>query len=119
MINDTIHKTTKSVTPTVGTPATFLSFSDRDPGVVVKINSPKSIDIAYVEAVAKPNPNSKDGSYQYGDHIEYEYKVDLTRPGSTYTLRKDGGWRRKGVALNSGCGKVVLGYMEKYYDPSF
>jgi hypothetical protein len=118
-MNSIIHQITKSATPKIGTPATFLSFSDRNPGVVVKINSPKSIDIAHVDTIVKPNPNSKDGSYPYGAHIEYEYKIDLSVPGTTYTLRKNGNWQMKGCALRSGCGKVVLGYMEKYFDPSF
>jgi hypothetical protein len=118
-MNNLIHKTVKSATPVVGTPATFLSFSDRNPGVVTKINSPKNIEIAYVETETLPNPNTKDGSYEMGEIRQYKYIVDLTRQGAVYTLRKDGNWQQKGCALKGGCGKVVLGYMERYYDPSF
>ena len=45
---------------TVGTPATFLSYSDRSPGVVVAIIDEKTIEIAWVDCKAKPNPNRAD-----------------------------------------------------------
>lgn len=64
------------------------------------------------------------GPYEYGDHIEYEYfppsVEELTKDpkGLIYTLRKNGDWCRKGQKMGEG-GTVVLGYMERYWDPSF
>jgi len=78
-MNNYLHQITKSATPEVGTPATFLSYTDRNPGVVTKINSPKNIEIAYVETKTLPNPNTKDGSYEMGEVRQYKYTVDLTR----------------------------------------
>jgi len=62
----------------IGTPATFLLYSDRSPGVVA-VHSSTCIEIASVEARAKVNPHSKDGKYQYGEYIEYDYFPDLSK----------------------------------------
>ena len=105
----------------VGTPATFISYSDRSPGVVVAIHSKSCIEIAPVTAKARKNPNSSDGSWEYGAYVDYDYFPDLTRKGELYTKRKNGTYQLKGCAYDkgNGYGRVILGYMKKYMDPSF
>jgi len=121
MINTILANQTQEETPAVGTPCTFLSYSDRSPGVVVEVISDRKIVIASVEYTAKLNPNSRDGKWEYGDCITYDYFPDLTKSGSIYTKRKNGTWQRQGCAYagGHGSGRVAIGYMERYRDPSF
>ena len=76
-------------------------------------DSIKCIEIAYVDTEVIGGP------YQYGDDIEYKYKIDMNREGELYTLRKNGHWQAKGISLGSRVGIARIGSMEKYYDPQF
>jgi len=125
MINQILADTNKPAEViTVGAPCTFLSYSDRSPGIVTKVVDDRTIEVAGVRSQAKPNPDSKDGSYPYGSYITYNFfpeEVDYDRPHTTYTKRKNGTYQRKGCAYEkgNGSGRIALGYMDKYYDPSF
>lgn len=113
--NNMISSAYKSAEPVVGMPATFLSYTDRSPGTVIRIISEKCIEIddCPCEVIGGP--------YEYGDSMEYEYlpkEITDDSRGTLYTLRKNGDWVRKGTKLGQG-GVVMLGAREKYRDPSF
>lgn len=123
-MNQIISEVYASSKPEVGTPATFMGYSDRNPGTVARVISPKQI------VVIPCTYKAVGGPYNYGDDIEYEYfpqtndelqklSDDLNlHQERIYTLRKNGKWVMKGCDMNQGM-SVLIGTRGKYYDPHF
>ena len=120
-LNSMISDLYKSAKPEVGTPATFLSFTDRNPGTVSEIISPKTIRVEHCDHTAVP----KEGGYQYGEDIPQIFNPrtveEMTKDpqGNIYTLRKNGKWVMKGCSMYQSGLSVMLGDRDYYYDPSF
>lgn len=95
---------------TVGTPVTIYVGSDRYPGTVVKVVSPKTILVQYDDyKVLKAD----------GPVIK-EYEVIRNEKGrtETFTLRKNGRIVIKGTGLN-GIPSLSIGKAEFHRDPHF
>ena len=101
---------TKQPTPEVGMGATETYYSDRQAGTIVRIVSPKAVE--WVED--KATRTDKNGISESQDYT-YEFG---TGPATTFTLRKNGRWVRKGQGLRSGNG-LIIGIRDQYEDPSF
>lgn len=98
-------------TPEIGMPCTICYVTDSRPAEVVAIRKDgKEIDI-------------RDMDYKLikGDVFsgaEYEYTSNPNNGISTYTLRKNGRYIRKGEPLRGGS-PLSLGFARYYYDPHF
>lgn len=121
-MNSIISDIYKSIKPEVGTPATFLSFTDRNPGTVSEIISPKSIRVEHCDHKAVP----KEGGYEYGVDIPQIFSPRTVEDmkanpgeGNIYTLRKNGKWVLKGCPMDQTGLSVMIGHRDYYYDTSF
>ena len=117
--NGMISDSFRSAKPTVGMPATFLSFTDRHAGTVSEIISPKKIRVERCDYKVTNEVKN------YGDNVEYEYlprsveELNEKPEGSIYTLRKNGKWIMQGASMDQTGLSVMLGAREEYYDPHF
>lgn len=111
----------QSQKPEVGMAATFLSFSDRNPGTVSEIISSKKIRVegCNYEII------KGDKELPYGTQPNIEFKprsieeIKQNPQGRIYTQRKNGRWVLEGCSMNSTVSTVMLGTREYYYDFSF
>jgi hypothetical protein len=103
--------------PTVGMGVTMLSWSDRDAGTIIEVNTKKRY-IAVTEDDAKRIDNNGISEGQ-----EYEYTTCLDGCITYYKKDKNGQWRKCYYNENNrmvfGRGGLILGRREKYYDFSF
>jgi hypothetical protein len=103
--------------PTVGMGVTMLSWSDRDAGTIIEVNTKKRY-IAVTEDDAKRIDNNGISEGQ-----EYEYTTRLDGCITYYKKDKNGQWRKCYYNENNrmvfGRGGLILGRREKYYDFSF
>ena len=107
-----------SATPQVGMGATFLSWTDRNPGTVVSYDDKKKIVGVTRDTAARVDTNAESESQ------EYTYTSNPDGPVHFFRLSKTGSW--EGVYWNQNTNRwnrnqqqVVLGRREKYYDFSF
>lgn len=95
------------IAPTVGMPCCEVLWTDRYPYTVVEVLSSKSINV-------KPN------RYKVLDYWGEKYEileVDDLMPATTFTLRKNGRWVRKGEPMNSRA--LALNTHRMRIDPEF
>ena len=95
----------------VGMGATILAYSDRYAGTVISINKDKSI------SVQEDNSERVDDNGM-SDCQEYSYWPRPNGQVWTFSKRKDGRWREKGVKQSNSNG-LRLGVRDKHYDFSF
>lgn len=95
-------------TPKVGTGCSIVIGSDRYAAEVVKVNSPKEIEV--LENKVKCN------DYYAGDYTILKGQYDSKIP-QIFTLRKNGRWVLKGQNLWNGIG--LYWSHTHYIDPSF
>jgi len=114
-MNKIIQSVHAAIKPEVAMPATFLSYSDRNPGTVIRIISDKCIEVETCDWKVVGGP------YEIGEERKYKYfpnKITEKSNGRLFTLRKNGKWIEKGSAMNTGTA-IMLGTRERYQDPSF
>jgi hypothetical protein len=103
--------------PTVGMGVTMLSYTDRDAGTIVEVNTKKRY-IAVVEDNAKRVDNNGLSESQ-----KYEFTPNPDGYVNYYRKDKKGQWRRcyynDNKRLVLGTGGLIIGRREKYYDFSF
>lgn len=107
--------------PTVGTPATLLSWSDRAAATVTDVftkNGRTFVEVKYdISTVVRGS--TADGS------AEYCYERDPSGSVRYFRREKTGEWicvrknRDTGRWVMSGRAGVLFGHRETYYDPSF
>ena len=140
MINEVMNVRKSSDEPSVGMLGTYYVGSDRYAVVVTAVETPRKIHILTLydfddsdrivtedgieyyahdidELIAKNAPKYHP---EFGDNAMeiYESEVRRMNDTTTYTLRKNGRWLRKGDWLWD-CGAVHLGKADPYLDPSF
>lgn len=99
--------------PQVGMGVTECLYTDREPYEIIEVKDERHIVVRGLDC-------RRVDSNGLSECQEYEYTSNPDR--ATYTLykRKDGTWVRRvgthGVDSHSGW---VIGFAEKYYDPSF
>ena len=108
----------RNAEPTVGMGATFLYFSDREPGTVVEVKRFQSgARKGQVRRVAVQYDNWKivsgDGSFR-ANYPEIEYTPNPNSPIVWCQQNARGQW----VVVGKG-GKVQIGHREYYCDPHF
>ena len=121
--NNMISDSYKSAEPQIGMGATFLSFTDRNPGTITEIISPKQIRIERCDHEAVP----KEGGYVFGENIPQIFKprtveeieADKEPRGEIYSLRRNGKWIIKGASLHQSGLSAMIGERDYYYDPHF
>jgi hypothetical protein len=100
------------ITPEVGMGATICFVSDRHGATVMKIVSPRIIEVVEDEAkLVGGNMQSENQVY------EHSPAVPPGRP-QRFTLRKTGHWIAEHEPLRGGT-RLVLGTRDTYWDPSF
>lgn len=107
-----------SATPKVGMGATFLSWTDRNPGTVVSYDDKKKIvGITHDTAVRVDNCGMSESQ-------EYEYTSNPD--GHVYYFKQDKNgswvgcsWNEDTKRWNKNHKQVIIGHREKYYDFSF
>ena len=101
------------------------SGSDTNPYKIVKQNSEKSIEIQPMNAEFDKSTNLEFSVGGFAGHChnpedqKWIYTEDSDAPTATYTLRKDGKWRQKGVSSQWYNGQRVSEAPRKYYDYNF
>lgn len=98
--------------PIIGMGATILGWSDRHAATVVEVGKTKR------EVVIQRDHAKRTDTNGLSETQTYEYIANTDARKDTYTLRKDGGWVRKGESLKSGQ-RIMLGRREEYADPTF
>lgn len=99
-------------TPVVGMGVTLLHWTDRSPATIIEVGAGgKSIEV-------QEDDYKRVDDEGMSECQEYVYYSCLTNPVSTYTLRKNGRWVRKGEPMKQG-GALRIGDREKYHDFSF
>jgi len=103
--------------PTVGMGVTMLSWSDRHAGTIVEVNMKKRY-IAITEDDATRIDNNGISESQ-----QYEYTTRLDGHITYYRKDRSGEWRKcyynENKRLVFGCGGLILGERDKYYDFTF
>ena len=101
---------TKAAADWVGTGATELMWSDRNPYTVVEVLSPTRI-VVKADDYKVISGSGHDGSAQY----EYTARPDATPV--ILTLRKNGRWYPIGESIKGT--SYAIGTRRRYYDPCF
>ena len=96
--------------PVVGMAATMGCGSDRYPGTVIQVKN-KGRTVVVQADTYKPGPG-----HVHIAHEVWEYERNLNGSTTTYTLRQNGRWVRKGENQYRGSG-LGLGHREHHYDP--
>lgn len=108
----------KPVKPEIGMGATFLSWTDRNPGTVVSYDPKKKIvGITYDNAVRTDN---------YGMSEYQEYEFTSVPDGYVHYFKKDKignwvgiSWNKDTKRWNKNHKRVIIGIRDKYHDFSF
>lgn len=99
-------------TPEVGMGATILMWTDRHAATIIEVSkSGKSIVVQRDNAKRTDNLGMSDAQ-------SYEYTPNPNGTKTTYTLRKNGAWVRKGSGMKNG-ERLGIGYRNEHYDYSF
>lgn len=103
LVNSTLAALQKQ--PQVGDPCTILSWSDRNPGTIVKVTA-KQVHVQY-DTYERTDKNGLSESQ------EYTYSRNPDGMIEVFRLNKYGRWKSKGGRYLS------IGRREKYHDFSF
>ena len=116
-----LMSTSSNDEPTIGTPATLLSWSDRAAATVTDVfvkNERTIVEVTYdISTVVRGS--SADGS------AVYHYERDPSGSVRYFRREKTGEWvcvrknEDTGRWVKSGRGGILLGRRETYFDPSF
>lgn len=103
--------------PEVGMGATAFMYSDRHALTIVAVHKNKAGKATAVE-VTRDNAKRVDtlGMTDSGQRYEYTSNPDGHR--TTYTLRRNGSWVRKGETISGGQ-RIGIGQRDEYHDFSF
>lgn len=116
-----LMSTSSNDEPTVGTPATLLSWSDRAAATVTDVfvkNGRTIVEVTY-DLSTVVRGSSVDGS------AEYRYERDPSGSVRYFRREKTGEWicvrknEDTGRWVKSGRGGILFGHRETYRDPSF
>ena len=116
-----LMSTSSNDEPTIGTPATLLSWSDRAAATVTDVfvkNGRTIVEVTY-DLSTVVRGSSVDGS------AEYRYERDPSGSVRYFRREKTGEWicvrknEDTGRWVKSGRGGILLGRRETYVDPSF
>lgn len=99
--------------PTVGTPCTILSWTDRSPAVIAAV-SPSGSTIWVRDLHSTPEPGHCNAFTESQRWVIGEAYGEAV----AYTLRRNGKFVRKGSPMQGG-GGLLIGRAERYVDPSF
>jgi hypothetical protein len=103
--------------PIVGMGVTMLSWTDRDAGTIVEVNTKKRYIAVTEDSKTRIDNNGISESQQY----EYTAVMDGYR--NYYRKDRKGQWRRcyfnNNGRLVFGTGGLIIGHRESYYDFSF
>ena len=94
--------------PEVGTAATILHWTDREPATVVRVSPTGKTLWVQADKYTRVDQNGMSESQ------DYEYARNHTAPLQEFRLTPKRGWRGKG-----GSPALVLGRQERYHDFSF
>jgi hypothetical protein len=102
----------------VGMGVTFLSWTDRNPGTVVEVNTKKNYIVATDDSYSRTDNNGLSESQ------EYAYTSNPDGHKRYFRKDKNGQWRsmhhnENGRLVYSGVGGLRVGKREKYHDFSF
>lgn len=101
----------KSAKPEVGMGATEMLWSDREPYEVIKVKDDRHITVRRLDARRTDNNG-------LSEIQEYEYTSNPDNSEVNLFLTKQGKWKEK-IGRSLGCNTFVIGYAEKYRDPTF
>lgn len=99
----------QSLQPEVGMGATRIGWSDRNAGTIVAV-SPSRKTIVWQRDIATRTDGRGMSEMQ-----EYTFERNPDAVEVTFTLRKDGAYRRKGDSAD----RLILGVRNEYHDFSF
>lgn len=103
--------------PEIGMGATILMWSDRKPATITEVlrykSGPKKGQIRAVKTRA--DRAIRTDSNGMSDAQSYRFEPMLDVPESTWTLRKDGSFRKQGDQYT----QLAIGFRDAYYDYSF
>lgn len=108
---NTLYAGARYPTPEVGMGVTFLYWTDRRPGTIIKVISDREI-------VVQGDNYERTDSNGMSDAQSYRYWPNPNAGESIYTLRKNGSWVKKGDPMKNGA-RIAVGNREMYYDFSF
>lgn len=107
--------------PEVGMGVTMLGWTDRNPGTIVAIEYFKNGNIKYI-TVANDAYKVVEGSVADGSAV-YEITPNFYGAGNLYKPKKNGGYvsvyKDYDGKMVAGSGSMIVGFREKYVDPSF
>ncbi len=101
----------KVVVPAVDMGVTIAIGSDRYPATIIEVKTPKKIVVQEDTVIAR-------SQVIYNENQKYTYFPDPFGEKSTWTLRKDGAWRKQNSETNSGY-RLFLSGRSQYRDPSY
>lgn len=100
--------------------ATMCSWSDRNPATIVR-RTAKTIVVQEDDVQQMSSPESIESGQAFakgrGDVVIFMRNTDA--PTTTYTLRHNGRWIRKGSPANARGASLSVGQRSVYRDPSF
>ena len=98
---------------------TFLYFTDREPGTIVKVEkNGKLIMVMHDDATFTPGKDGLGYGQTDSQRGKWTFTPCTTGVSEAFTLRKNGRWVRKGSPMKDGT-SIRIGDRDKYYDPSF
>jgi hypothetical protein len=106
-----IHDRTRDATPEVGMGVTFLYWTDRGAGTIVEVLNERTIVVKGDTAIRIDKGGMTDAQ-------DYRYEHATSPGSSTFTLRKNGRWVKRGQDQKNGQ-RIAVGYRDAYYDYSF
>ena len=110
-VQNRLLENSRSAEPEVGMGATECCWSDREPYEVIEVTDSRHIKVRALKyRVVKGS--TFDGS------AEYEYESDPDGFVATLFKKKNGKWVRR-IGRSEDCNGWIIGFAERYYDPSF
>ena len=99
-------------TPEVGMGVTEMLWSDRSPYIIVEVKDERHITV-------EPLGWKRTDNNGFSEWQEYEYFRREDAPKVRLFKTKEGRWRERIGRNGLGDNTFVIGYAERYYDPSF
>jgi hypothetical protein len=111
-LENRLMETSNMPKPEVGMGATECLWSDREPYEVIAVKDDRHITVRRLD-YKRVDHNG------YGGQQEYEYFSNENNPVCNLFFTKKGVWRERYADRSLGCTRFVIGFAERYYDPSF
>jgi hypothetical protein len=103
---------TRSEVPEIGMGATLLMWTDRKAGTIIEVSQNGKTVKWQRDRATRADSNGM------SDAQSYTYERKLDGKIETFTLRKNGRWKRVGDPMN-GSETLLIGTRDEYYDYSF